>query len=324
MIGAAHSGGTAMRLSSMSFGRLLHILALAVLAMALPLVAAPDRASAAEGGGGGHLAELAAFVDKATPAAERQRIFEAWRQAALAGDADAQYVVGSIYRRGDAIEPHVVERNADQAGRYLSTAAAHGRVLAMAKMAELELAEDRPLEAAIWAQVFGAYRGWNDGSQNYGPHDERQPSFYFEDLLRRTSSRVAQKLGNGQTPNILAGLNQFVAEHDKDVRAQMIRSGISPRWASGQAKLANAKSMRQLGTDLHNAVSEWVLVFGADGSTVAALAFDTIPNLVDASRHHGSAMQFEAAPVKKDAPVRYALKTLELRRSGWLEPMITR
>jgi hypothetical protein len=272
-----------------------------------------------------NLADLGQFVDKSTPAPKRQELFTAWRQAALAGDIDAQYVVGTILKRGDNIEPHVAERDADQARRYLSTAAGHGRVLAMAKMAELELAEDRPLEASIWAQVFGYYRGWvgNANPGDFGEHDEREPSIYFEDLLRRVSDRMRQKLGDQQTDAVLAQLNAFVAAHDKDVRAGLWRDGIAPPWSGPRLKFENAKSMRRVNVaGARNMISEWVLVFAADGSAKSAAAFDAIPNFTLANGHHSLVMQYAAGA---GADERRALKTVDLRKADWTSgPVRTR
>jgi len=276
--------------------------------------------------GSGNLAALATFLDKTTPAPNRQAIFDVWNKAALGGDADAQYLVGTIYRRGDTVEPHVAERDATQARRFLSTAAAHGRLLAMAKMAEIELADDRPLEAMIWAQVYGAYRGWvGNDTRDYGERNERQPTLYFEDLLRRASKRLAQKFGDERTAEVLAGLNQFVAAHDNDVRAGMAREGLSPQWARGQARFENAKSLRRVGTFVHDTISEWVLVFSADGRVTSAEVIDAIPAFKNASGHHGIVTQYETTAAGKDAAERYALKTIDLKKADWpLGPTITR
>jgi hypothetical protein len=284
---------------------------LAWLALAICLPVWPHTAHA------DNLADLAQFLDKATPAPKRQELFTSWRQAALAGDADAQYLVGTIYRRGDNIEPHVAERDAEQARRFLSTAAGHGRSLAMAKMAELELAEDHPLEASIWAQIFGYYRGWvGTANGDYGEHNEREPTIYFEDLLRRTSDRARQKLGSQQTDTVLAQLNAFVASHDKDVRAGLWRDGIAPPWSGPRLKFENAKSLRRVNVaGARNMISEWLLVFAADGSAKGAIAIDAIPNFTIANGHHSLVMQYSAdAGGSTD---RYALKTVDLRKADW-------
>ena len=266
-----------------------------------------------------NLSDLARFLDKSTPAQQRQEIFSAWRQAALAGDTDAQYVVGSIYRRGDVVEPHVAERDADQARRYLSTAASHGRLLAMAKMAELELAEDRPLDATIWAQIYGYYRGWvgNENPTDYGEHNERQPTLYFEDLLRRTSERMTQKFGDQRAPEVLQQLKAFVAAHDKDVRDQLWREGIAPRWAGRSVKFENAKSFRRVNVNVHNMISEWVLDFAPDGSVKKAEPFDAIPNFVAANGHHGLVTQYQTDAAGNGQGDRFSLKTVDLKKADW-------
>ncbi len=267
----------------------------------------------------GNLPELARFLDAGVPADQRRSLFEGWRTAALAGDADAQYVVGTIYRRGDSIEPHVVGRDADQARRFLSTAAGHGRLLAMLKMAELELAEDRPLEAMIWTQIYGAYRGWvrNENITDYGEHNEREPTLYFEDLLRRVTERMRQKLGSLQSDVVLAQLNAFVSAHDKDVRAGLWRDGIAPAWTGGRVRFENAKSFRRVQLPIRDMVSEWVLDFAPDGSVKVAEPFDALPSFVKANAHHGLVVQYEAAAAGGDAKDRYTLKTVDLRKADW-------
>jgi len=280
------------------------------------LCASPAAHAATDAGG--NLAGLASFLDKATPAPNRKAIFDVWTKSALAGDADAQYLVGSLYRRGDAVVPHVVEQDSNQARRYLSTAAAHGRLLAMAKMAEIELADDHPLEAMIWAQVYGAYRGWvGNDERGYGPNNERQPTLYFEDLLRRASRRLVQKFGDDRTEDVLAGLNRFVAEHDKEVRAQLVTAGLSPAWLGPQLPFENAKSMKRVGVDLRNTVSEWVLTFAADGSVAAAEVLDAIPVFIHANGHRALVTQYRAAPAEKGAPERLTMKVVDLRKVDW-------
>jgi hypothetical protein len=266
-----------------------------------------------------NLADLARFLDASVPADQRRSLFEGWRTAALSGDADAQYIVGSIYRRGDSIEPHVVGRDADQARRFLSTAAGHGRLLAMAKMAELELSEDRPLEAMIWTQIYGAYRGWvrNENITEYGEHNEREPTLYFEDLLRRVTERMRQKLGSQKSDVVLAQLNAFVAAHDSDVRAGLWRDGIAPHWAGARLKYENARSFRRVQVPIRDMLSEWVLVFGVEGSVKVAEPFDALPNFVKANADHGLVSQYEAARAERGAADRYALKTVDLRKADW-------
>ena len=292
--------------------RTLFVLIAAILPASTMAMAAPAATNQ-------NLADLARFLDASVPADQRRSLFEGWRTAALSGDTDAQYIVGSIYRRGDSIEPHVVDRDADQARRFLSTAAGHGRLLAMAKMAELELSEDRPLEAMIWTQIYGVYCGWvrNENITDYGEHNEREPTLYFEDLLRRVTERMRQKLGNQHTDVVLAQLNAFVAAHDSDVRTGLWRDGIAPHWAGARLKYENARSFRRVQVPIRDMLSEWVLVFGVEGSVKVAEPFDALPNFVKANADHGLVSQYEAARADRSAADRYALKTVDLRKADW-------
>lgn len=270
----------------------------------------------------GHLADLAQFLDRSTPAPRRQELFAAWREAAVAGDTDAQYVVGTIYRRGDNVEPSLVPRDADQARRFLSTAAGHGRVLAMAKMAELELAEDRPFEAMLWTQLYGVYRGWvrNENIGDYGEHNEREPTLYFEDLLSRVTERMRRKLGDLKDAEVLQQLNAFIGVHDKDIRADLWTDGIRPRWAGTGAKFKPRSGSRGLAVSLRQMLSEWVLDFGADGSLRSAEAFDALPNFVKANSHHNLASLSEMPPAAGAAGDRYAVQKIELKKGDWIGP----
>jgi hypothetical protein len=275
-----------------------------------------------------NLPDLARFLDKAAPSEQRQSIFAGWRDAAIQGDVDAQYVMGSLYRRGDDATPPVLERDTDQARRFLSTAAAHGRLLAMAKMAELELTQDRPLEATIWAQVYGYYRGWagDAGKDDSAAHPERRPTMYYEDLLRRTSEGMRRKFGDLQTQNVVQQVNAFIGAHDHDIGAGSWRDGIAPRWTGPRLKFENAKSMRRVGViGKRDMVSEWVLRFAADGSVDSAEAFDALPDFISANGHHSLAMQYEAAKADAAQALRFGMKTIDLKRSDWPQgPAITR
>lgn len=281
-----------------------------VFALALALCASIGSVQAQER----HLADFARYLDKATPVDARRAIFATWRDDALKGDIDAQYIVGSIYRRGD----EAIVRDADQAHRFLSTAAAHGCLFAMAKMAELDLTANRPLDAAIWAQIYGYYRGWagTKDPQDYGPHDKRQPTVYYEDLLRRTAEALKRD-GGAQDMVIAQQVNAFIAAHDKDVQAQKWIHGISPRWAGDPLKLTNAASFRQVSVPLgkRDITSEWLLDFAPDGSVRRAILFDALPDAIDGSTHHGLVVQYE---VEKEAVAdRYALRTVDMKKGDW-------
>lgn len=121
-------------------------------------------------------------------------------------------------------------------------------------------------------------------------------------------------------------VNAFIAAHDKDVRAQQ-GYGISPRWTGPQAKFVNAREFQRVSipTGRRSMASEWVLEFAADGTVKKAEPFDALPNFIAANSHHGLVAQFETESAGNGAPERFALKTVDLKKSDWpLGPTITR
>jgi hypothetical protein len=116
---------------------------------------------------------------------------------------------------------------------------------------------------------------------------------------------------------VLAQLNEFVAAHDKDVRAGLWRYGIAPGWIGARLKFENAKAFRRVQVPIRDMVSEWVLVFRIDGSVKVAEPFDALPNFVNANADHGLVTQYEAAKTDSSTGDRYALKTVDLRKADW-------
>ena len=266
------------------------------------------------------IANLAQFLDPATPLAQRQELFSVWHKQAVDGDIDAQYIVGSLYRIGDSNKPAVVAVDADKARRYLSTAAANGRIIAMAKMAELELTENRPLDAMVWAQLFGYYRGWVGRAKpgeseiyfdrEYATHGKPVPTIYFEDLL----IRAQRALVNVPAQEVLQHVNDFVTAHDADIRAHLMRHGLS-KAAQGEAvDVVNEEAFRKVGVHPADSMSEWVIEFAPDGSVREAHLFDAIPDFEKARGHHRIVNQLRTTAVDATHPPRYLLRTNEWHR----------
>jgi hypothetical protein len=287
--------------------------------VALLLLCVSSKASADESSST-KIAALAQFLDPATPVAQRQEFFAAWHQQAIDGDVDAQYIVGSLYRIGDSNKPAAVALDTDKARRYLSTAAANGRVIAMAKMAELELTENRPLDAMVWAQLFGYYRGWVGRAKpgeseiyfdrEYATHGKPVPTIYFEDLLMRAQ----RALVNVPAQEVLQHVNDFVAAHDADIRAHLMRHGLSKAAQGETIDIVNEDAFRKVGVHPSDSMSEWVIAFSPDGSVREARLFDAIPDYEKARGHHRIVDQLRATAVDAKHPPRYLLRTNEWRR----------
>lgn len=78
---------------------------------------------------------LAPLLDTETPQADREQLFVEEEKLAQSGDGEAEYVIGSLYRIGQRTSP--LPRDLDKARLYLSNAAIHGDIEAMAKWPKL-------------------------------------------------------------------------------------------------------------------------------------------------------------------------------------------
>src|SRR5436190_8806726 len=105
---------------------------------------------------------------------------------ALHGDPLSQYLLGTLYRLGQRHPAALFERDDDKAATFLSNAAIHGQLYAMAAMAELELRPRRPTEAMIWAQAFTLYQKESPA----GAPDDHQA--YAAYLLQRCFEKVGR------------------------------------------------------------------------------------------------------------------------------------
>jgi TPR repeat protein len=243
---------------------------------------------------------LVNLLDADKPLAERQAVLDHYKERALDGSSFHQYVVGSLYRVGSLLPGNIVERDIVYARQYLSTAAAHGYINAMAKMAELELAEGRSLEAMIWAQLFGHYITEKDL--------EKPKTGYFPDLLHRIYAKFDEK----QTTNMEGFVNGFIAAHDADIQA-----GI----AAGAARYESSTTKRQLTYMTHESQTakisgrknddwaEYLIAFAPDGSAEKAWMLDAVPDVSLGKELRAVAMRVKVN-ASTDEPLRYAVVPL--------------
>jgi hypothetical protein len=246
----------------------------------------------------------ALLLDINTPLNERQNIFSAFEKLANDGDTPSQYIVGSIYRIGQQLPASPVERDMVKAQLYLSNAATHGEILAMAKMAEMELSTGNYLEAMNWAQIFGHYSALL-------PQKLRPSPGYTAELIER----IDEKFDRAKLPDVVKNVNIFIANYDGVINAgiktaQMRDSGtdiypVSPSErqympGTGNSKFANLSPKAGF--------VEFLIVFKPDGSAQKALVLDSIPD-----PYLGKALSYIAAAyrvnsvngAKNDSP-RYA------------------
>jgi len=251
---------------------------------------------------------LSRLLDGDSAQADRAAIFDEFKRRALAGDIYAQYVIGSLYRAGEHLPHGFVKDDPDEAARYLSTAAAHGYLNAMAKMAELELARGHALEAMIWAQLYGHYSGAAKPTKD----DRNKAGDYLADLLHR----IYDRFDNARMGEVDRDLNAFVAEHDADVRAGM--KANRRRYASssaGPTKKLDLKFQPPPTDPLHgrrDTLADYVVAFGPDGHAEQAWLLDAVPDMRTGIELKSVALRMQVDADASTTALRYALLPVRL------------
>ncbi|MBN8887388.1 MAG: sel1 repeat family protein [Rudaea sp.] len=244
--------------------------------MFLPLCFLADRTFANEPTDDSRYA-MVKLLDAQAPAADRQATFDYFNKLALAGNTAAQYLIGSLYRIGDRLPGNVAPRDLDMANKYLSTAAAHGHLRAMAKMAELELSRKHYLEAMIWAQLFGYYAGLN-GADAKTIKDSSEAA-YLADLIRRVADRLDAK----QMPTVQENMNVVIAEHDADIRKGMAGGANSFGSSSGRLEYRNSGRHKFVDPPRHgepkDVLADYLVAFDAKGEAAQAWLIDALPDV---------------------------------------------
>jgi hypothetical protein len=248
------------------------------------------------------------LLDPDVPQAEREATLAHYKQKALDGNVYSQYIIGSLYRIGDRLPGNIVPLDLDQARKYLSTAAAHGHIRAMAKMAELELSQKKYLEAMIWAQLFGYYSGLN-GADEKTIHDNTA-SAYLADLVLRISGR----LDPAQMPAVSNDMAAFIAAHDADIQ----KGKSAPASSSSSTEKMQVRSSQRKHMIVpppsngprKDVLADYLIAFDANGEASQAWLVDALPDVALGKALKFIAMNVEVNPAADGADVRYALQPI--------------
>lgn len=165
--------------------------------------------------------ERATVLDPELDAGARQTALK--RIIARAADEDhgsAAYLLGALFRLGEAHPSALVERDPETARFWFERCIAVDGcpVRVFAALAELELIEDRPREALIYTHVYLNLLRIGEGGD---------PSFYDVSLLNRALARH----GRVDADRLQAGIDDYVAGHDQDL--QRILEGIRKPYGVG-------------------------------------------------------------------------------------------
>ena len=248
--------------------------------------------------------------------------------AADAGDALAQYLLGTLYRLGKSHPARVFERDDDNAEKYLSNAAINGEVFAMAGMAELELRRKRLPQARLWAQVFARYEAVYVEALGGNP-DSRQAYAAF--LIGRIDPRP----GRAEATDKQLRQDFFVFQQDYDTQIRAAFAKLKHPLQSANNK--DQEELRRFGSlqmDLlmprmweHSMDSPGDAIFlggvNAKGRIEKLLVIDSLPDQVFAAGLDSSVRSGRFNTAKVDAPLRWARmparyddQSVELKKSG--------
>ncbi|MDF4002889.1 hypothetical protein P3W33_05655 [Luteibacter sp. PPL552] len=212
------------------------------------------------------------LLDPATPDAERQRLGDALMCSALAGNASSQEIAGSLYRWGPRHPAHVFPEDHARARDLLTAAASQGRLGAMLKLAELELADGHPREAMIWVQVEGQFYRRREGKADV-VEDTTVASYYVMLLKRATDA-----LGRWDVAALDREIDARIAMVEAQIAALPPHHDRSPPLSRGkvppQQRMHGASP-----TDIQEgAYAQFFAEIGPDGRVARSWLIDAYPN----------------------------------------------
>ncbi|GAB2660064.1 hypothetical protein [Arenimonas aestuarii] len=278
----------------------------------LLLLAAPAPALVPEPAQDSVCWDLAQLLDPEQPAAVAAQQLAMLRRAAQGEQADySAYVLGTLYRLGPAHPAARLERDPDAARLWLRKAALGGNLLAMAGLAENELASGRPMEAMVLSQVLIHY-----GSRR--PEGHPNPTAkYRTGLGSRAYEALASTPSGADHERILADFKAFIAEHGNGIEAGLRRplattgkhcpnSHDNERWPlqyQGRSHVMGSRSLAKLPSPGY---AIFRISVNARGRVEKAIVIDSLPGpeVADALRPSVKDLRYNKL---RGAPPRAAL-----------------
>ncbi len=235
------------------------------------------------------------MLDASLPANDRLNAFAGMMTRANQGQVRAQDLAGTLLWQGAQVEGSPLQRNLGQARNLLANAAVHGDVLAMAKLAELELAAGQTEQAMVWAQMYARYQ--NPMAMQRARRG--RSAAYGSDLIRRIS-----QAGGGISKRIRTDVAAMVSRFDETIRRGI--DEFSSRRRSGDTFLVR----RPYGVDKVeyrnvNGMAEYLVAFDPSGAPGRIWLLDSLPDAKTDSIVRGYLEQVRANSVDEAAGTRY-------------------
>lgn len=240
--------------------RVLSVLLLALIAAAAVAAEAPTPAYTQNG-------FSPRLLDASVPLGERLELFNNVMALANKGQVRAQDLAGTLYWQGPAIEGSPVPRKLDQARNLLANSAVNGNLLAMAKLAELELQAGRTDKAMVWAQLYARYRDPTKSIRARSRHN----SGYTTDLIERIV-----KAGGKTDKAIQTEVSGMVSLFDDRIRRGI--EAFQNQRRSGETFLFRRPSGTDKQEDRNvNGLAEYMVEFHPDGKPGRIWLLDSLP-----------------------------------------------
>ncbi|MGB4858043.1 MAG: hypothetical protein WBP11_01820 [Dokdonella sp.] len=193
------------------------------------------------------------------------------------------YMLGSLYRQGDADGIAPFPQDIDRARDYLTRAAVAGHLAAMSKLARLELDSGNQFRANLWAQLYVHYSALEDPAKTANPKPLRAPTGNDNEaalLLALTLDGFPKS----DIPRLTERANDMLARYDTAIRTYIKEQKEEeqktsfPRTSARTAtNVASTQLLAQLGREVKWASAEYFVEFSADGSFLRAWPFDGWP-----------------------------------------------
>jgi len=208
------------------------------------------------------------LLDASAPQSARMQAFSRVIALANQGQVRAQDLAGTLYWWGPKVSGSAVPVNLGQARKLLANAAIHGDVLAMAKMAELELVAGRSMPAMVWAQMYARYL-----NPARGPRSAK-----FNGYAAQLINRIV-KAGGKADQAVRVGVASLVTRYDKDIRQgidilqHQEDHGRTFMVQRPQPTQRDSSELTKLG-----GVAEYMVAFDASGKARQIWPLDAFPH----------------------------------------------
>ena len=225
------------------------------------------------------------------------------------GQVRAQDLAGTLYWQGANIEGSPVPVNLKLARRLLANAAVHGDVLAMAKMAELELSAGHAGQAMVWAQLYVRYLAplvpVRQGRGQY--------SAYGATLIQRIE-KAGGKIDQATRINVATMIKRF----NSTIRDGMV--AYNKERQNGKTILTQPpEGNDSIKVSNINGVAEYMVGFDTHGNATRVWPLDGFPDpkLDTVLRYY--MQHVHANSVGSDAGMRYLRVAITHNAAKWIE-----